>query len=142
MKEDAIEKFVDTQKKMTLDLFNHNKCLIPIIAILAEKKDKYGVHLLPIPPDLFEDDKKDFVHTDDPYLFTLMIYLSETNLKSGTGLFDTITSKKPNTIVDFVQNRAFLFNSKIPHKSLHNYGSNINNGRLTLNCFIKYINEK
>ena len=91
---------------------------------------------------LNKDDKKDFVHTDDPYLFTLMIYLSETNLKSGTGLFDTITSKKPNTIVDFVQNRAFLFNSKIPHKSLHNYGSNINNGRLTLNCFIKYINEK
>ena len=88
---------------------------------------------------LNKDNKKDFVHTDDPYSFTLMIYLSKTNLKSGTGLYDTVNSKEPNTVVNFVQNRAFLFNSKIPHKSLLNYGNNINDGRLTLNCFIKYI---
>ena len=44
--------------------------------------------------------------------------------------------KELTNTVNFVQNRAFLFNGKTKHMALNNYGTDINNGRLTLNCFI------
>ena len=41
--------------------------------------------------------------------------------------------------IKFLQNRAVIFNSKQYHKSSLNYGDNIDNGRLTLNCFINFV---
>ena len=82
---------------------------------------------------LNEDNKKDWIHTDPCYA-TLMVYLSNTNLKSGTCLYNE--NKELTNTVNFVQNRAFLFNGKTNHMALNNHGTDINNGRLTLNCFI------
>jgi hypothetical protein len=82
---------------------------------------------------LAEDNKKDWIHKD-PFFATLMVFLSETNLKSGTCLYDE--NKNVTDTINFVQNRALLFDSNKYHKSLNNYGDNLQNGRLTLNCFI------
>ena len=86
---------------------------------------------------LQKDDKHDWIHTDsgEGYTHTLMVYLSKTNLSSGTVLYDH--NKQPTTTIGFVQNRALLFNANIWHRSLNNHGSSIDDGRLTLNCFLK-----
>ena len=86
---------------------------------------------------LDKDDKDDWVHKDsgDGTTHTLMIYLSKTNLSSGTVLYDE--NKQPTTTVGFVQNRAFLFNANLWHRSLNNHGKDIEDGRLTINCFLK-----
>jgi len=87
---------------------------------------------------LKDDDEKDWIHKDEGFK-TLIIYLSETNLNSGTCLYDD--NENLTTTVNFVQNRAFLFDCKTNHKSMSNYGKNIENGRLTLNCFIKLATD-
>ena len=76
----------------------------------------------------------DFIHSD-PCDYTLMVYLSDTNLKSGTALYPP-TGDVPDVMANFVQNRAFLFKGFIRHMAIHNHGDSIENGRLTLNCFI------
>ena len=79
---------------------------------------------------------KDWVHKDRNHDLSLLVYLSETNLNSGTCLYEE-DDGPPSTTINFVQNRALLFDSNVLHKSLHNHGNDIDNGRLTLNCFIK-----
>jgi len=61
--------------------------------------------------------------------------LSDTNLNSGTQMFD----KEHNIINDmkYVQNRAIFFSSNYNHKAYGHFGSNVQDGRLTLNLFIK-----
>ena len=81
---------------------------------------------------LKEDDKKDYIHKD-PVEYTMMIYISETNLNSGTVLYDE--NKNINHTINFVQNRAVIFPGLVNHKSMLNYGDNIDNGRLTINVF-------
>ncbi len=87
---------------------------------------------------LDEDEQKDWIHTDDDTAdYSMVINLSDTNLKSGTSFFDdnnneVLTSK-------FVQNRAIVFKSDIKHRALGNHGTNIDNGRLTMNAFFKVI---
>jgi len=83
---------------------------------------------------LNEDNENDWIHTDPNY-YTLMVYLSDTNLKSGTAIYPE-NGDEPSTVVGFVQNRALLFRSYQRHKSVNNYGSSLEDGRLTLNCFI------
>jgi hypothetical protein len=85
---------------------------------------------------LDKDNEKDWIHKD-PNFATLIVFLSETNLKSGTCLYDE--NKNVTNTINFVQNRALLFNSQTNHKSLNNYGEDLQNGRLTLNCFIDLI---
>ncbi len=84
---------------------------------------------------LNEDNQKDFIHTDVCDL-TMIVYLSETNLKSGTAIYNDKNEETQSA--KFVQNTAFLFAGKQLHGSILNYGDNIDNGRLTLNCFIKF----
>ena len=84
---------------------------------------------------LAEDDAKDYVHTD-PTISTMIVYLSETNMKSGTGFYKTREDTTPYMTVPAIQNTAVFFPGSIPHKSLLNYGTNIDDGRLTLNGFI------
>jgi len=94
---------------------------------------KLSIHLR-----LEEDEQKDWIHTDDDSAdYSMVINLSDTNLKSGTSFFDNndnevLTSK-------FVQNRAIVFKSDIRHKALGNHGTNIDNGRLTMNGFFTVI---
>ena len=85
---------------------------------------------------LTEDESKDWIHDDYAVAdFSLLVYLSETNLNSGTCFYEN-NSDIPSTTVNFIQNRALLYDGNIRHMSLLNYGNSIHNGRLTLNCFI------
>ena len=88
---------------------------------------------------LVTDEEKDYIHTD-PNLATIIIYLSDTNLKSGTALYPE-NSDIPDTIITAKQNRAILFDAKKRHKSLLNYGDTIENGRLTLNVFLYEVKD-
>lgn len=79
----------------------------------------------------FENDKPDWIHTDSGY--TLLVFMSDTNLESGTGFFD----KNDNMVdrISFVHNRAILFNGQqYRHMSLKNFGDSLDNARLTINA--------
>jgi hypothetical protein len=79
-------------------------------------------------------DMKDWIHKDDvKSQFSGLVYLSPTNLESGTRFYDD----KENEIADikFVQNRFVFFNGNYNHMSIGNHGTNIENSRLTLNAF-------
>ncbi len=83
---------------------------------------------------LKKDTTADWKHKDTPQSkFSLLVYLSDTNLDSGTKLYDN----DENEIADikFVQNRAFIFNSDYTHAAIGQHGTNENDGRLTLNVF-------
>ena len=79
-----------------------------------------------------DDNQRDWIHKDASPL-ALIVYLSKTNLKSGTTFF---TESHEQIILDvgFVQNRAILFNGSMPHASKLNYGMG-EDCRLTLNGF-------
>ena len=85
---------------------------------------------------LGEDQDKDWIHTDSG-VYTCIIYLNDTNYESGTQLFDEIKKEDYRIISDtkYVKNTAIIFNSATPHRSILNFGTDIHNGRLTLNAF-------
>ena len=87
---------------------------------------------------LNEDNEKDFIHTD-PVDYSLLIYVSETNLNSGTCFYDD--NNNVTQTVNFIQNRAVLFPGHIKHCALNTYGINIDDGRLTLNAFFKMAGD-
>ena len=80
------------------------------------------------------DMAEDFIHSDQ-CLYSMLIYLSETNLNSGTKIFDT----KDQMINDFkfVKNRLVWFDAKYRHTAYGHHGNNIDNCRLTINGFIR-----
>ena len=74
------------------------------------------------------------VHTDSPSDdFSMLVYLSETNLNSGTALYDK--DKQKTDVIKCVQNRAVIFDSRYNHSAVGSYGTNVDDGRLTLNAF-------
>jgi len=85
------------------------------------------------------DDSKDYIHTD-PHSFAYLLYLSETNLESGTKMYSSIDQDKnnENCFVKFVQNRLLIYDAATPHMSWGNHGTDISNGRLTINGFCTY----
>tara|TARA_Y100001980_G_C14399838_1_gene196447 strand:- start:104 stop:628 length:525 start_codon:yes stop_codon:yes gene_type:complete len=85
---------------------------------------------------LKEDNEKDWIHTD-PDDLTMIVFLGKTNLNSGLSLYNI--DKEETTSIKYVQNRAVIFDGRNLHKSSLNFGDNIENGRLTLNCFINFI---
>jgi hypothetical protein len=86
---------------------------------------------------LEKDNELDWIHKDCPEDYSLLVYLSETNLNSGTALYDE--DKNLITDIKFVQNRAILFDSNYNHRAIQNHGNNIHNGRLTFNAFFKLL---
>tara|TARA_R100000278_G_scaffold6700_2_gene9252 strand:+ start:901 stop:1413 length:513 start_codon:yes stop_codon:yes gene_type:complete len=80
-----------------------------------------------------EDDTKDWIHKD-PEDYAGLIYLSDTNLNSGTRFYD----EKENVINDikFIKNRGIFYSGDYLHKGYGHFGSNVQDGRLTLNIFI------
>tara|TARA_Y100001951_G_C11207335_1_gene220829 strand:+ start:222 stop:788 length:567 start_codon:yes stop_codon:yes gene_type:complete len=88
---------------------------------------------------LAKDNADDFIHVDPALL--MVVYLSETNLKSGTAFYEK-GSNKPCFIQPFIQNTAVFFPGYIRHRSWLNYGTNIDNGRLILNGFIYEFNNQ
>jgi len=86
------------------------------------------------------DDSEDFVHTDQNS-FAYLLYLSATNLESGTKMYSSVDENKDNEncFVKFVQNRLLIYDAATPHMSWGNHGTDISNGRLTINGFCDYI---
>ena len=83
-----------------------------------------------------EDEKDEFIHTDDDfYKYGGLIYLNDTNLNSGTKIYED----KDQMINDikYVKNRLIIFNGSYRHKGYGYFGNNSENGRLTLNLFIR-----
>ena len=82
-----------------------------------------------------KDEKDEFIHTDDDfYKYGGLVYLNDTNLNSGTKIYED----KDQMINDikYVKNRLIIFNGSYRHKGYGYFGNNSNNGRLTLNLFI------
>ena len=85
---------------------------------------------------LDEDEQKDWIHTDDDTAdYSMIVNLSDTNLNSGTSFYDNNNNEVLTT--KFIQNRAVIFKSDIRHRAKGNHGTNIDNGRLTMNAFFK-----
>jgi hypothetical protein len=83
-----------------------------------------------------QDLLKDWVHKDqEDYAF--LIYLNETNLNSGTYLYD----ENNNIISDikYVQNRFVIYNGSYNHMGYGHFGNSPENGRLTINGFLKVV---
>ena len=80
-------------------------------------------------------DHGDWIHKDNTKSqFSGLVYLSPTNLESGTRFFDE--QEREIADVKFVQNRFVFFNGEYNHMSIGYHGTNFNNGRLTLNAFL------
>jgi len=97
------------------------------------------------------DNSGDFIHQDSCD-WAYLIYLSETNLSSGTKFYeqnekwmDKAYDKESddgaleNSFVRFKQNRIVIFDSLIPHMAWNNHGEDLSDGRLTINGFCDYI---
>lgn len=76
----------------------------------------------------------DWVHRDGTPITTI-VYLSETNLNSGTGFYDAETNGNLILDVPFVQNRAVIFHGDVWHGSKGNYGTTKDDARFTMNFF-------
>lgn len=83
---------------------------------------------------LADTNEVDFKHKDTPdSTYSLLVYLSKTNLDSGTVLYDDFGQEVVD--IKFVQNRAVIFDSRYTHLAKNNHGKNEDDGRLTLNVF-------
>ena len=82
---------------------------------------------------LEKDESLDWIHKDQTDL-SILVYLSKTNLNSGTYLYD----ENDNIVNDikFVQNRIVIFPGSFAHKGYGHHGKDIYDGRLTLNLFL------
>ena len=85
-----------------------------------------------------EDNESDFIHIDRGDDFAWLIYMSKTNLDSGTKFYTE--DEYEHNFVRFVQNRFIIFDCRIKHMAFNNYGKDLNDGRLTINGFASYSN--
>jgi len=83
---------------------------------------------------LDENKDQDWIHQDTQALAAL-VYISETNLNSGTLLYNE--NKQVINDIKFVQNRCVVYSGEHYHMGYGHHGTDINNGRLTLNIFAK-----
>ena len=94
---------------------------------LKEFKFNIFVHYRPSNSD------KSKVHCDLELLAGL-IYLNPTNTLSGTYIYNDTEIIND---IKYVQNRLIIYSGAYPHQSYGHFGTNPNNGRLTLNLFMK-----
>ena len=87
---------------------------------------------------LEEDNKDEYIHQDQCD-FAFLIYLSDTNLDSGTKMYLSVDEDKETCLVNFVQNRFVMYDANLPHSAYGNYGKDLSDGRLTINGFNSYI---
>jgi hypothetical protein len=136
-----VEKF-DFQTwpgKRSGSLFNENKFLFFLILQNLNKVyflKKYYLELflhLRTQGDL----SKDWIHKDEKDDYAFLIYLNDTNLNSGTYLYD----EENNMIMDvkYVQNRFIIYNGSYNHMGYGHFGDSPENGRLTINGFLKVV---
>jgi hypothetical protein len=77
----------------------------------------------------------DFIHRDTTTKHTILIYVSPTNLDSGTKFYNE--NDQIINDIKFVQNRLIFFDGRYKHSAYGHHGDNKNNSRITLNAFIK-----
>ncbi len=87
---------------------------------------------------LGEDQEKDWIHKDPSHM-GLIIYLKD-HKESGTDFYYE-DSDDIHMSIRSVKNRCILFDAATRHKSILNYGKNLEEGRLTLNGFIYFKNN-
>jgi hypothetical protein len=124
--------------KRSLTLFLENKFLFFLILQNLDKVPFLKRYVLDLHLHLRreQDLLKDWVHKDqEDYAF--LIYLNETNLNSGTYLYD----ENNNIISDikYVQNRFVIYNGSYNHMGYGHFGNSPENGRLTLNGFLRVV---
>ena len=107
-------------------------------SVLAYIKNKFELNLNPYQnisahAQMRFDDSEDWIHTD--FGHTVIIYLSPTNLQSGTGFYNV--DNKQTAMINFVQNRGLFFTHGTIHQAENNHGIDKENGRLTLTYFLK-----
>jgi len=83
------------------------------------------------------DEAADYIHQDRECQFAGLVYLNPTNLKSGTRLYTP--DKEIINDFKYIQNRLIMYDSLYHHMAYGHFGSDVLNGRLTLNIFINYI---
>jgi|TARA_R100001460_G_scaffold41830_3_gene77645 hypothetical protein len=112
-------------------LFEYINFLMFFNRLIKPEEVKFITHFIQL--RLEEDNKKEFIHRDF-YELASLVYLSETNLNSGTRLYDI----NKNIINDFkfVKNRLIMYSGIYLHMGYGHHGTDIENGRLTLNSFI------
>ncbi len=86
---------------------------------------------------LVQDEVKDWIHKDTSTEYSCIVYLSETNLNSGTYFYSE--NKEIVSDIKFVQNRAVLFDGRYFHSAYGHHGYTQDDGRLTLNSFITKV---
>ena len=79
------------------------------------------------------DEENDWIHRDP--CDTVIIYLSDTNINSGTKFYDD-TEKHEISRINFIQNTCLFFEKPLPHRSFGSHGNEIDNSRMTLNFFM------
>ena len=95
--------------------------------------DKYKKIFTHAHTRLAEDEEKDWIHKDNSN--TALIYLSNTNLNSGTQFFaDDLENEISKA--NFVQNTCVYFEKGLYHTSFGNHGYSIEDARMTLNIFM------
>ena len=77
------------------------------------------------------NDSPDWIHRDSNKV-TAIVYLSETNLDSGTCFYDAEKDGNLMLEVPFVQNRAIIFHGDVWHTSKLNYGTTSDDARFTM----------
>ena len=91
----------------------------------------------------------DFIHKDASD-WAYILYLSETNLESGTKLYPNLNTKKGESIpnpndmeedafIKFKQNRIVILNASVPHMAWGSYGKDLSDGRLSIVGFARYM---
>ena len=86
------------------------------------------------------DNTDDWIHKD--FSDTVIIYLSPTNVESGTGFFKIIGDDGRNFqyekigMTNFIHNTGIYFTEGTQHSAINNHGKDINDGRLTITYFL------
>jgi len=124
--------------KRSLPLFLKNKFLFFLILQNLNKVKFLKKYVLDLYVHLRRknDFFKDWIHKDpDDYAF--LIYLNETNLNSGTYLYD----ENNNIVSDikYVKNRFLIYSGSYNHMGYGHFGDSPENGRLTINGFLRTI---
>lgn len=86
-----------------------------------------------------QDGDKDWIHKDDTCDYAILIYLGQSNERSGTVLYDDYNNMVND--IKYVQNRLISYSANYNHMGYGHFGDNMQNGRLTLNIFLKYNKE-
>ena len=87
------------------------------------------------------ENNQEYIHKDNSFDFAYLIYLSDTNLDSGTKMYETNDSlkNKENVCVHFVKNRLVIYDADISHMAWGLHGNSKQNGRLAITSFGRYI---